>query len=281
MTADVRIWCGEQRIDAIDPRDRGLAYGDGLFETMRVHDGRIVWWQAHRQRLARGCAVLRIAMPDAEVLRQQVDAFAAGCADGVLKLILTRGVGQRGYAASAAQPPTWALMRAELPPPPPSAGLRLRWCATRLAIQPQLAGIKHLNRLEQVLARGEWSDPGIDEGLLCDTAGRVVSATAANVFVLRHGRWLTPPVRDCGIAGTCRNWLLRHVAGAAEAQLWPADIESADAVILCNAVRGILPVAMLGERRWQPECPVVNLIARLAEAEPAFASADTHGTFHS
>jgi len=272
MSADVRIWRGEERVDAVDPRDRGLAYGDGLFETMRVHEGRVVWWQAHRQRLARGGEVLHIAMPDADFLCRQVDAIAADCADGVLKLTITRGIGERGYAVSAAATPTLALALSDVPPPRPPAGLTLRWCDTRWAIQPPLAGIKHLNRLEQVLARAEWSDPAIHEGLVCDTAGRVVSATAANLFVRRDGRWLTPPVRDCGIAGTCRDWLLRHVPGAAEAELRPADVESAPAIILCNAVRGILPVAALGERRWLPDEATARLVAVLAEAEPAFAA---------
>jgi 4-amino-4-deoxychorismate lyase len=122
-----------------------------------------------------------------------------------------------------------------------------------------------------VLARAEWSEPSIHEGLLCDRAGRVVSAIAANLFVHREGRWLTPPVADCGIAGTCRGWLLRRVPEAMEAELSPAEVESAEAVVLCNAVRGILPVAAIGERRWETPEATRRLVRALAEAEPAFA----------
>ena len=279
-----RIYSGEQRIDALDPRDRGIAYGDGVFETILIHHGTPVWWDAHLARLLRGCEVLGIGMPDPDFLRGESDALSAGYARGVLKLIVTRGVGERGYALSSNVPPTIVLSLSSAPTPPPRDGLILRWCDTPLAIQPRLAGIKHLNRLEQVLARAEWNDadpgkPAIHEGLQCDTAGRVVSATSANLFVLRDGCWLTPPVGACGIAGVCRGWILDHVAESAEAVLTRGEVESADAIVLCNAVRGILPVAALESRRWSPRAETTALRRRLAEAEPEFDSA--HGTQNS
>jgi 4-amino-4-deoxychorismate lyase len=270
-----RIYGGERRIDALDPRDRGIAYGDGVFETILIHHGAPVWWDAHLARMQHGCEVLGIAALDPDFLRAEADSMASGCARGVLKIIVTRGVGERGYAPSSNGPATTLLSLSSAPPPAPREGLRLRWCETPLAIQPRLAGIKHLNRLEQVLARAEWSDadsgkPAIHEGLQCDTAGRVVSATSANLFVLRDGRWLTPPVDACGIAGVCRGWILDRVAESAEAVLKRDEVESADAIVLCNAVRGILPVAALGSRRWSPRAETIVLRQRLAEAEPAF-----------
>jgi len=276
-----RIFSGDLRIDAIDPRDRGLAYGDGVFETILVHRSAPVWWDAHLARLQRGCDVLGIAAPDPGFLRAEIDAMADGCARAVLKLIVTRGISERGYARSSHAPPTVVLSLSGAPPSTPRDGLNLRWCETPLAIQPRLAGIKHLNRLEQVLARAEWGDadsnrPVIHEGLQCDTAGRVVSATSANLFVLRDGRWLTPPIAACGIAGVCRGWILGHVAESAEAALARGEVESADAIVLCNAVRGILPVAALGPRRWVPNAATIALWQRLAEAEPAFGP--THGS---
>ncbi len=269
------IYCGDQRIDALDPGDRGLAYGDGVFETMLVHRGDAVWWSAHVARLALGCERLGIRLPDVGWLRIEVDAMAAGCARSVLKLIVTRGAGVRGYAATPDAPPTTVLALTGVPGPAPTDGLIVRWCDAALALQPRLAGVKHLNRLEQVLARAEWSDASVHEGLQCDTSGRVVGATSANLFVLRGGRWLTPAVVDCGIAGVCRAWMLSDVANSAEALLTRADVESADAMILCNSVRGILPVATLGERRWSPHPRTIALRQQLGEAEPAFAVADT------
>jgi 4-amino-4-deoxychorismate lyase len=154
-------------------------------------------------------------------------------------------------------------------------GLSLRWCATRLAIQPALAGIKHCNRLEQVLARAEWNDPvasdrDADEGLVCSGDGDVVSAIAANVFVLRGGRWLTPAVDRCGVAGVCRGQLL-PLLEAHEARLSVADIEAADAVFLCNAVRGILGVSRLGSRSWPSHPAVAETRQLLARIHPGFS----------
>jgi 4-amino-4-deoxychorismate lyase len=277
---NTQIYSGERRMGALDPRDRGIAYGDGVFETILFHRDEPIWWDAHVARLFRGCATLGIAAPDPVFLRRESVALATGCARGVVKIIVTRGAGERGYAPPANEPATTLLSLSSAVPSVPREGLRLRWCETPLAIQPRLAGIKHLNRLEQVLARAEWSDadpdkPAIHEGLQCDTAGRVVSATSANLFVLRDGRWLTPPVDACGIAGVCRGWILDHVAGSAEAVLAKGEVESADAVVLCNAVRGILPVAALGSRRWSPRAETIALWQRLAEAVPAFDPA--HG----
>lgn len=102
------------------------------------------------------------------------------------------------------------------------------------------------------------------------TDGDVVCATAANLFVLQGDRWVTPAVDRCGIAGVCRRWVI-DATGATEARLDVTDVDAADAVFLCNAVRGILPVARLGERMWAPHPRVVALQQRLAAEHPAFA----------
>lgn len=272
------LFAGDERIDGganeglIEGliQGRGFAYGDGVFETMRAHGGTVAWWPGHRARLALGAARLRIPLPPEERMAQALQAFAATHRDAVLKLILTRGSGGRGYSPALDAPPLWALIASPLPPAPPAAGLVLRWCETRLARQPLLAGIKHCNRLEQILARAEWQDPAIHEGLMLDTGGDAIAATAANLFVFREGRWWTPPVDQCGIAGVCRSWALRTFA-AGERRLCREEVESADALVLCNAVRGILPVARLDAREWAPHPAVAEARHRLAAANPAFA----------
>ena len=264
-----RIFVGEGRIDALPGDARGLAYGDGLFETMRVHHGAVRWWEAHMARLANGARRLRIVLPDIAAIEREARDLFADDGDGVLKLIVSRGGGGRGYAPTPDAAPLWRLSRHPLPPPARTGGLVLRWCDTPLALQPALAGIKHCNRLEQILARGEWTDPAIDEGLLRSTEGDVVCATAANLFLLRDGRWSTPRLDRCGVAGVCRAWVLSETA-AIETRVAPADVESADAVVLGNAVRGILPVARLGARTWAPHAAVADLRRRLARAHPGF-----------
>jgi 4-amino-4-deoxychorismate lyase len=261
---------GTRRVAAPGPVDRGLAYGDGLFETVRVYCGRPVLWREHLARLRRGLRRLRIAA-DLDFAAVRALEQAAGIGDGVLKLVLTRGSGGRGYAPFDAVEPLLLLSRHPAPLPAPTSGLVLRWCDTRLAIQPALAGIKHLNRLEQVLARAEWRDQRIHEGLCLDREGHVVCATAANVFLLREGRWLTPRLDRCGVEGCLRAWLLRRVAGIELVDVRPQDIEAAEAVFLASSVRGILPVRRIGPRRFDPHPALAELRARVARAFPAFA----------
>jgi 4-amino-4-deoxychorismate lyase len=260
---------GSERIDALALDDRGAAYGDGLFETMRVHHGNVHWWDAHWARLARGARVLGMPVPDQGLVRAQAKRLLDG-RDGVAKLLVTRGAGGRGYAPPREPVPVWMLSLHAPPPAPPREGLTLRWCDLRLAPQPVLAGIKHCNRLEQVLARAEWVSPGIHEGLLRSADGDVICATAANLFVLRDGRWTTPPIDRCGVAGICRGWAIGCLV-AVEARIGVEQVETADAVFVCNAVRGILPVARLGGRSWPPHPQVRALRQRLAAEHPAFA----------
>ena len=272
-TSAKRLYRGAARIDAIDPRHRGIAYGDGLFETMRVHAGRVHWWDRHWLRLAQGAARLGIVVPDALYVQAQVQGMVHGQGDGVLKLILSRGVGGRGYAPSLDAESDWQLSLHPLPVAPPAQGLVLRWCHTTLAYQPLLAGLKHCNRLEQVLARGEWQQRGAhdidaDEGLMCDRDGNIVSAIAANLFALRDGRWCTPLLDGSGVAGICRGWALQAL-DAVETRIARADLAAADAVFLCNAVRGILPVARLGDREWPPSAAIASAQRKLAAAHPA------------
>lgn len=232
--------------------DRGCAYGDGVFETLLVADGKMPWWDAHLARLQRGCKRLRIEAPDANLLQAEAQALAAGEARAVLKLVVTRGAAGRGYAVPSVAAPTRILSLHPAPEASPDAherGIRLHSCHTRLAIQPQLAGIKHLNRLEQVLARSEWDDPGIAEGLMQDMEDRVVCATAANLFVARRGRWLTPDLARCGVEGICRAWVIANFA-VEVGELTLDGLLDGDELFLASSVRGILPVARLGGRRW-------------------------------
>ena len=266
MTA--RIFRGETRLDAVPADDRGLAYGDGLFETMRVHRGSVPWWAQHWARLRLGAERLGIPLPNETRVRQEAESLFADGGDGVLKLLLTRGAGERGYAMPTNPLPTWILSRHAVPQPR-AAGLRLHVCAIRLAPQPALAGIKHCNRLEQVLARNEAERAGADEGLVLDAGGQVVGATAANLFAFIDGRWVTPSIVSCGMAGVCRARLLPAI-DAVERVLAPIEVESADAVFLCNAVRGILTVAHFGAHVWAPHPAVAATREILSCLHPSF-----------
>ena len=180
---------------AIDVRDRGLHYGDGLFETLAVAQGRPLLWRRHMQRLAAGCRRLRIPPPAAETLREEAERLCARLDRAVLKIMVTRGDGGRGYAPPPAAAGTRVLMTYPWPPYPERHrrdGVAVRVCAARLGASPGLVGLKHLNRLEQVMARAEWDDPSIAEGLMLDAAGHVIEGTMSNLFAVIGGRLVTP-----------------------------------------------------------------------------------------
>ncbi|MFL6593198.1 MAG: aminodeoxychorismate lyase [Luteimonas sp.] len=272
----MRLFAGDAHVDAWPWDARATAYGDGLFETMLVHAGAIPWWEAHWSRLASGAMRLRMRLPDEEQVRREADTLFQDAGDGVLKLLVSRGAMARGYSPSASAAPAWMLARFPLPAWDRD-GLRVRWCETRLAVQPTLAGIKHCNRLEQVLARAECDAAGADEGLLRDTSGDVVGAVSANVFVLHGEQWTTPPVDRCGVAGVCRARLLVAL-DAREDRLSMDEVERAEAVFLCNAVRGILPLVELGARRWPSHPAIAAARGILAAMHPGFADDQTPAT---
>ena len=263
-------YMGRDRLDAVSIDNRGLNYGDGVFETMRVHRGALPLWPRHLARLGEGAHRLGIAIPAVDFIEACIADMVSGADAGVLKLLVTRGEGGRGYAPPVDVVPTWMLSLQPLPPM--QIALRVHVCDTRLATQPALAGIKHCNRLEQVLGRAEAVRAGCDEGLMQDMAGNPVCATSANLLVLRDGRWRTPLVDACGVAGVLRGWLLSQ--GLVEvAAVAPDELADADALALCNAVRGILPVRALGAREWSPHPATDELQARLAMAYPMFQDA--------
>jgi len=256
----VSLWI---RIDGVqsDPqratvavRDRAFQYGDGLFETMRLEGGAIRYRQDHLERLARGCDRLGIALPNAAALARDLDDAATECRDGVVKLIVSRGDGERGYRPERSAVPRRVVTVYDAAAAPTGVPIVARWCATRLARNPCLAGIKHLNRLEQVLAQAEWQDPRIAEGLMLDVEGEVICGTCSNVFAVVGGTLCTPDLRFAGVAGVMRRRVLaaadeRGVA-VAEISMRPADIESASELFVTNALTGIRPIGQLGDRYW-------------------------------
>jgi 4-amino-4-deoxychorismate lyase len=246
-----RVLVDGQAQDRISVLDRGLGYGDGLFETIRFVDAEAPLWPRHMQRLQEGCRRLGLPMPGTGVLLGEARAVSQGLAQAVVRVTLTRGIGMRGYRPPA-QPQAVRIVAAfQAPPADPVAqadGIRVRLCATRLASQPLLAGIKHLNRLEQVLARAEWDDAAIAEGLLCDAGGLAISATAANVFAVFGGVLATPALEHCGVAGVARAEVLAIWPKAHAREIPLAELRQADELFLSSSVRGILPVRELDGR---------------------------------
>ncbi len=225
--------------------DRGLAYGDGLFETVLLRDGVPMLWRYHTARLERGCQRLGIPLP----CQAALDATWQGDPTAeleVLKLILTRGSGGLGYAQPDEVAPRLLSRRTPFHPPVKrwQQGVTLRLCDLRLSRQPRLAGIKHLNRLENVLARQEWNDASIAEGVLADSEGLVVEATSMNVFWQQAGQVLTPFLDQCGVAGTLRAALIDRGA-VAQATLSLDQLADVERLWVANSVQGVWPVTTL------------------------------------
>jgi 4-amino-4-deoxychorismate lyase len=249
-------WIDGQPMELLSVKDRGLAYGDGLFETIAVNAGIPVLLERHMARLGAGCARLLIDL-DLTVVRAELLAFSRELGDGVAKLIVTRGDGVRGYAPPKAVAPRRILQGGTKPAYPVSnaeLGVRLFPCATRLAEQPLLAGMKHLNRLEQVLARAEWQDAEHAEGLMLDTSGRVVEGVYSNLFLCRDGVLFTPDLSRCGVAGVMRAELLAQAESyGVRCEVRDIGLDGllqADEVFLCNSLYGIWPVRALQRHQW-------------------------------
>jgi 4-amino-4-deoxychorismate lyase len=250
-----QVWINGKRARQIDYRDRGLQYGDGLFETMRVDDGRIALLSHHLDRMLLGCRRLGMPAPSRQLLQREILRAALGRSDAVVKLIVTRGIGERGYRAPEPSRPTRLVLCDDRPAR--RAGddgkpVRVRLCRTRLSDNATLAGLKTLNRLDSVLARNEWRDPRISEGLMLDRDGHIVCGTMSNVFIGRNGRFITPNVDRCGVAGVMRRWVLdtarRCRINVREGRVSVAQLLHADEIFLTNAVIGIWTVGAVVDR---------------------------------
>ena len=243
-------------VAGISVLDRGLHFGDGLFETIACRGGRARFGSLHLERLASGCARLQIELGGTKVIQQELASALRGADSALIKLIVTRGAAvARGYGRTGTESVTRVLLRYAWPVEDPAArgeGVKVRVARMRLGENTALAGMKHLNRLEQVLARSEMPAEDAGELLLFSSSGQLVSGTTSNVFLVQNGRLTTPRIDLCGVAGVMRRVVLREAAkagiAAEERVLSAEDLTSASEVFLTNARIGIWPVRSLDGR---------------------------------
>ena len=260
-------WCLLSDVK-LGPNDRGLAYGDGVFETLAVSAGELLRFARHRRRLAAGLDCLKI--PSAEVLQaldNRLPDLAGGQDAAVVKVIVTRGSSERGYRPPGNPNPMIQVgigERASLPSTHYLAGIRVGICDTPFSHAPHLAGLKHLNRLDQVMAAGEcqlaW-----DEGLMFDPDGYLVGGTKTNIFLFTDGCLLTPRLDRCGVAGIMREVVMdaaRHLGiRVREMRLRETHLRAAEGVFLTNTLVGVWPVAQIEQHRYK----ILELLAPLRE----------------
>lgn len=247
--------------------DRGLQYGDGVFETMAACNGKIDLWELHWQRLTQGCKQLSISLPNKDVIEQEITSLFTDKDRCVIKLIVTRGEGQRGYRFSSSQQVTRIITRHPWPDYPrvyQDEGVVVRYCETILSENEKLAGIKHLNRLEQILARNEWDAEEFQEGLMLTTQGHVVDGTMSNIFAVKDNVLITPDLSLCGVLGVMRKniIILAKQMGLSifEKKISKSELEMADELFLTNSLFGIWPIKILAETRFLAVGRVTKLL---------------------
>ncbi len=250
--------------------DRGLQYGHGVFETMAWVDGRLQFWSRHLDRLYKGCARLSIPAPAAELLEHEVDEVTRGhSGKAVVKITITRGDSLQGYLADSHSPARRIVCRLPWRERRHSpGGIKVALCRQTLGYNPLLAGIKHLNRLEQVLARQEWDDAEFGEGLMLDRHRRLVSATMSNVFVVKDRVLLTPDLSAAGVEGVVRGVVMelaRELGIALRVAALPlAETAGCAEMFLTNSLTGIVPVSCFdGKEFASPGEVTAALIERL------------------
>ena len=272
MSGTVRRWLDGVPLQAEWMLDRGLHYGDGLFETMLLQRGRLRFAALHAARLADGCRRLRIDCDAAAAIADAERLLGGG--DAMVKLIVTRGVAtERGYAPSGTETPRRLLLSYPAPPAEPADSLDT--AVTRLTASlgenPLLAGLKHLNRLELVLARAQLQGSGCFEGILCSSSGYLACGTMSNLFIVKDSRLLTPRVDRCGIAGVMRAVVLREARAMGlqtqEADLEPSLLQQADEAFLTNVRIGVRPITRIESRTLAAGALTLQLRARVAALE--------------
>jgi 4-amino-4-deoxychorismate lyase len=260
----------------INPNDRGLQYGDGLFETIAIRQGEPRLWDHHVQRLKSGCKRLALELPTAATLRDRLHtAIAESNHDSdfcVAKIIVTAGVSQRGYGRT--MPTDSATYIGVFPGKPVirqtyEKGAATILCETRLAVGSPVAGLKTLNRIEQVLARSECLRTGAFEGLTLDTDGRLICGSMSNVFISRDKTILTPDLDRCGVAGIMRQFILdlleQQGSNVEVRDLEWDDLVAADEVFITNSQMGLVPVHRCNHQEWKIGAVTRHIMKLLAD----------------
>ncbi|MDX1704951.1 aminodeoxychorismate lyase [Pseudidiomarina sp.] len=250
------MWVNGKQAESL-PLDRGLQFGDGHFTTLTIEQGHIRWWASHWRRLQAAARQLNSQLPDEKAVVRLLRSIASTNPNSIIKIIVTRGYGARGYGVANPQSCNWYVTATELAERD-SSPLVTDFAEFRLACQPQFAGLKTLNRLEQVMLSQERDRRGVDELIVLDSRNTVVEAISSNIFWRSGKQWYTPWLNQAGIAGIVRERLLAEkVLGRVQVcASGPGDMRAAEQLFLCNSVLGLRPVAAIGHHRLTvPDLP--------------------------
>ena len=249
--------------DKISVEDRAVQYGDGVFETIAVKDKLLEFWKEHYQRLNKGCKILKIKCPSEPFLKKEINKFIKKTihiryeSRKVLKIIISRGIGGRGYNPPRNSKPTRILGIYNWPSWPMTnsiKGIRMDVCKTRISAQPFLSQIKHLNRLEQIIARSEWQNKSISESIMLDLNGNVIEGTMSNIFGVKKNIFYTPNIKFAGVEGIMRGVILKLLKKNKEKyvikEITLKELLKFDEVFVCNSIFGIWPVIKISKKKF-------------------------------
>ncbi|MDP5145342.1 aminodeoxychorismate lyase [Shewanella sp. ULN5] len=270
-----QVWVNQQNSANVSPFDRGLAYGDGVFATMRTYpksapQSGIMFLDLHLARLAQGCQRLHINWTVSETLLAHLSELAEKNPNCCIKLLLTRGVGGRGYQAPVNANVTEITSVHEIPAHYKTwqyQGVALATSSITLAQQPLLAGMKHLNRLEQVLIKTQPLPEGFDDWLVYDTQANVIEASMANIFIVKAQHVYTPAINQAGVSGVMRQAVIEALLDIGVdvriQSLSQADVVEADSIMISNSLFGIIDVIKVDKTSYQPWLNTIAVAQKL------------------
>ncbi|MEM6999058.1 MAG: aminodeoxychorismate lyase [Pseudomonadota bacterium] len=246
-----------KKSDLVSFRDRGLQYGDGVFESIAIENGQLLCWDEHLNRMEQGCKQLNISQPDKIVLKEETASLLQSINRSVIKIIITRGLGGRGYSYTDSSSPNRIISIHDWPEHPrenSTQGIATKVCDYRYAKNIHLAGIKHLNRLEQIVARSEWHDNSIVEGIVMDQYDHIIEGTMSNIFCLIDDVLCTPDLTECGVKGVVRRKILETASeiniNTEIKKISLSMLKSATEIFMCNSIIGIWPVRAINEQTF-------------------------------
>ena len=247
----------------ISIEDRAVQYGDGVFETIAAKDRSLAFWKEHYQRLNKGCKILKIKCPSEPFLKKEINKFIKKTihirsgSRKVLKIIISRGIGGRGYNPPRNSKPTRILGVYDWPNYPDinvTKGIMMNVCKTRISIQPFLSQIKHLNRLDQIIARSEWQSKTIAESIMLDLNGNVIEGTISNIFGIKKNIFYTPIIKNSGVEGIMRGVILKLLKEKKEKyiikKITLKELLKFDEIFVCNSIFGIWPVIKISKKKF-------------------------------
>lgn len=271
-------YCNGAKIESIPINDRAVQYGDGVFETIAIRDGSPRFWDLHMQRLRHACEQLALAMPAESLLERDLDSALARTSTNTsfctAKLIISAGQGRRGYRRPSPTNASALMGIFESAPLGRNAyqgGVAALLCTTIISSQPKLAGVKSLNRLDQIFARAEWDSDEFFEGLMHDSEKRLICGTMTNMFAVRNNEISTPSLRRAGVAGVMRQLIINQLADndieCIETDIPVSALSEIDELFICNSQIGVMPVRRCGKHQWPVGEATRSVMAMLAYHE--------------